>query len=303
MRNGWTGGQYSVVRAIFGGYLFIHFVHLAPWAAEVFSDRGLLPDASTSPLIHLFPNVLAVWDSPAFVTVLVILGALLSILLALGWHDRVAAVALWYIWACLHGRMPLITNPGLPFVGWMLLAHACLPPAPRGSLAARGRSDLAAAWRMPEDIYLVAWIVMSLGYTFSGYTKLVSPSWLDGTALARVLENPLARPGPVREMLLALPDDVLRLGTWLALGLELCFAPLALVRRVRPWLWGAMLLMHLGLVVVIDFADLSLGMIIPHLFTFDPGWLAMIGRGHFRRNTRLASESASPSSATSEGVL
>jgi predicted DCC family thiol-disulfide oxidoreductase YuxK len=31
--------------------------------------------------------------------------------------------------------------------------------------------------------------------------------------------------------------------------------------------------MHLGLIVVIDFADLSLGMVMLHLFTFDPAWL------------------------------
>ena len=114
---------------------------------------------------------------------------------------------------------------------------------------------------------------MALGYSYSGYTKLISPSWLDGTALVRVLENPLARPGFVRELILDLPAGVLQLATWGALGLELAFAPLALIRRLRPWLWGAMLAMHLGLIVVIDFADLSLGMVMLHLFTFDPAWL------------------------------
>ena len=169
--------------------------------------------------------------------------------------------------------MPLIGNPGLPYVGWLLLAHACLPPAPYGSWAARGRPDPGNGWRMPGGIFLVAWILMALGYTYSGVTKLVSPSWVDGTALARVLDNPLARPGLVRDALLALPEGVLRLATWGALLAELSFAPLALVPRLRPWLWGLLLLMHLGLIVVIDFADLSLGMVLLHLFTFDPAWL------------------------------
>ncbi len=273
MKNGWTGGQYSLVRAVFAAYLFVHFVQLAPWAAELFSNRGLLPDGSASPLLGLFPNVLALWDGPIFVTALVIVAAGLSLLFGAGRHDRAAAVALWYVWACLHGRMPLITNPGMAYVGWMLVAHAFLPPAPYGSWAARGRSDPANNWRMPEGIFLVAWTLMALGYSYSGYTKLISPSWLDGTALARVLDNPLARPGPVREALLALPDAVLRPSTWAALALELGFAPLALVRRLRPWLWGTMLAMHLGLIVVIDFADLSLGMVMLHLFTFDPAWI------------------------------
>src|SRR5262249_33464003 len=160
--------------------------------------------------------------------------AALSVLFAVGRYDRPAAVVLWYVWACLFGRNPLIANPGLPFVGWLLLAHACLPAAPYGSWAARGRPDPGGGWRMPPALLPAPGPLRALGYSYSGYTKLVSPSWLDGSALARVLDNPLARPGPVREALLALPAWVLRLATWAALGLELSFAPLALFRRLRP---------------------------------------------------------------------
>jgi predicted DCC family thiol-disulfide oxidoreductase YuxK len=191
----------------------------------------------------------------------------------MGYHDRIAAFGLWYLWACLFGRNPLIANPSLPFVGWMLLAHLFLPAAPYGSWAARGRPDPGGGWFMPQAIYRVAWIVLALGYTFSGYTKLISPSWVDGTALARVLDNPLARPGWLREAVLASPAWMLRLGTWSALALELLFAPLALIRRVRPWLWAMMLLMHLSLIAFIDFADLSLSMVMVHFFTFDPSWI------------------------------
>jgi predicted DCC family thiol-disulfide oxidoreductase YuxK len=273
MKNGWTGGQYSIFRAVFAIYLLVHFLQLLPWGAELFSNRGVLPDGSASPLLHLFPNVLALDDSPGMVTVLLTLGTLLSVLFGVGLYDRAAALGLWYIWACLFGRDPLISNPSIPFVGWMLLAHLFLPPAPYGSLAARGRVDPGGGWCMPPAIFAAAWIVLALGYTYSGYTKLVSPSWRDSTALARVLENPLARPGWPRETLLSLPAWLLHGATWVSLGLELSFAPLALLRRLRPWLWGVMLLMHLSLIALIDFADLSLGMVMIHLFTFDPGWI------------------------------
>lgn len=273
LNNGWTGGQYSLFRVLFGAYLFVHFVQLIPWGVELFSHRGVLPRASASPVILLFPNVLALWDAPAFVTALLVTASGLSVLLAIGCYDRVAAVVLWYLWACLFGRNPLIANPSLPYVGWLLLAHACVPSAPYGSWAARGRSDPGGSWRMPRGIYTAVWILMALGYTYSGVTKLVSPSWLDGTALAHVLDNPLARPGVVRETLLALPDGVLHLATWGALGLELAFAPLALIGRLRPWLWSLTLAMHCALMLVIDFVDLSLGMVMLHLFTFDPAWV------------------------------
>ncbi|OAI53038.1 hypothetical protein AYO44_16345 [Planctomycetaceae bacterium SCGC AG-212-F19] len=273
MNNGWTGGQYSVFRVCFGAYLCVHFAALIPWGAEVFSSQGVLADKSLSPLIHLFPNVLALWDAPVIVTVLLCVATGLSLLFALGWHDRLAAVAIWYIGACLFGRNPLTANPALPFLGWMLLAHVFLPPAPYGSLAARGRVDPGNNWRMPDAIFIAAWFVMALGYTYSGYTKLVSPSWVDGTALERVLHNPLARTGWVHDLALSLPAGFFKLATWGGLALELCFAPLALFRVMRPIIWGLMLLLHLGLIVLIDFADLSLGMVMLHFFTFNPAWV------------------------------
>jgi predicted DCC family thiol-disulfide oxidoreductase YuxK len=273
MKNGWTGGQYSIFRVLLGLYLLQHFLTLLPWSEEVFSNRGVLPDASASPLIHLFPNVLAVLDQPPFVAFLLLLGAFLSGLLAAGFWDRPAAIVLWYLLACLFGRDPLISNPALPFIGWLLLLHAVLPQAPYGSWSARGRSDPRGNWHMPESAFALGWILMAVGYSYSGYTKLVSPSWLDGSAFARVLENPLARPSAVRAWLLEMPPVSLRLATWSALILELTFAPLALFRRARPWIWTAMVGLQAGLLALMSFADLTAGMFLVHLFTFDPAWL------------------------------
>jgi predicted DCC family thiol-disulfide oxidoreductase YuxK len=126
---------------------------------------------------------------------------------------------------------------------------------------------------MPESVFRAAWIVMAVGYTYSGLTKLASPSWLDGSALRHVLENPLARPGALRDLLLALPAPALGVLTWGTLALEIAFAPLSLAARARRWLWAAMLALHLGLIALVDFADLSLGMVMLHLFTFDPAWV------------------------------
>jgi predicted DCC family thiol-disulfide oxidoreductase YuxK len=271
--NQWTGGQYSLFRLIFGAYLLVHFAELIPWGAELFSNRGALPEGAASPLLRAFPNILALIDAPAFVTGMIMLGAVLSILFIIGLSDRIAAVLMWYVLACLSGRNPLIANPSLPYVGLLLLAHACLPAAPYGSWARRKASDPGTEWRMPQSVYAVVWVLMALGYSYSGYTKLISPSWVDGTAVERVLANPLARPGMMRDLMLLLPPFMLKLNTWGALLLELLFAPLALSRRMRPIIWNLLLLMHLALIALIDFADLSLGMVMLHLLTFDPAWI------------------------------
>lgn len=264
--NGWTLRDYRWLQVAFGGYLAVHFAHLVPWGAELFSSEGMLPRAADSPVAYVLPNVLTFVDHPSMVTVLLLLATLLSLVFAAGprgaW-GRVVAVSLWYLWACLHARNPLIGNPGLPYVGWMLLAHAVVLPG----------HGQRRTWRFPADVFAAGWILMALGYTYSAATKLISPSWLDGNALRFILENPLARDTVLRQWILQLPDALLRLGTWGVLGLELVALPLALSSRSRPWLWTALFALHLGLLVLVDFADLTFGMILLHLFTFDPAWI------------------------------
>ncbi len=261
MKNKWTYNQYALFRIIFGLYLMIHFINLLPWGSELFSNQGMLPEASLSPLYNLFPSLLLINDSPLAVTAFIVMGIAGSACLMLGKWDRYAALLNWYILTSLFDRNPLIANPSLPYIGWLLIAHACLP---------RNRGD---EWRMPPGIFFAAWLAMALGYSYSGYAKLTSPSWVDGSAFHYVLTNPLARSNLLTTYLLHLPETAIKCLTWGALAAELLFAPLALVSRARPWIWLTLFGMHAGLLFILRFADLTFGMIILHLFTFDPGWI------------------------------
>lgn len=243
-----------VVRVALGSYVAVHFASLLPWAAETFSAQGMLADGSLSPL----PSLLSAVDTPVVVVAFVGLGALAGLALAGGIRDRAAAAIALLVSASLFARNPLIANPAMPYIGLLLLSWAASPP----------RTD-AQAWS--PAVLRALWIAMAVGYSYSGLTKLAAPSWVDGHAFAYVLANPLARPGLVREFLLWMPPAVLKAMTWGTLGLEIAFAPLGLLRRARPWLWAAMLAVHLGLLVLIDFADLTLGMVVLHVCTFERG--------------------------------
>ena len=243
----------------------------------------MLGDSKISPLYPIFPNLLFVFDSSIVAGLVLIVACVLATALALGWWTRVAAVCLWFIWATLFSRNPLIANPGLPMVGWLLLFIALLPPAPYGSLdATRGDTNRSFAWKISPQMFFVLWAVMALAYSFSGLTKIWdpdfggfaggSPSWMNGDALSHVLNNPLARPWMLRDFVLAAPASVLALATWGVLALELLFAPLAILKRARPYLWCAMLAFHVGLLLLIDFADLTVGVLMFHLFALDPDW-------------------------------
>lgn len=265
--------QFTIFRIVFGLYLAVHFAQLVPWSVELFGARGVLPDASLNPTHRLFPNPLN-FDLPdGMVRGFVASLAALSLVFAAGLWRRWISLLLWFGWACLFHRNNLISNPSIPYVGLLLLLCALVPS---GEPWSREKSD--RPWFMPLWVYRAAWILLAMGYTFSGFTKLFSPSWVDGTAMQYLLENPLARPGLPREWMLGLPAGVLAIGTWAALVAELLFAPLALWRRSRPIIWLLMILMHLGIVFLIDFSDLSFGMLMIHLFTFDPRWLpAQVG--------------------------
>ncbi len=265
-KNDWTLGHYRLFQKIFGVYLFIHFLELIPYGKEVFSHEGMISNAFLSPLISLFPNILAFIDFPIFITCFLSMGVFASICLFSGFYDRIASFILWYLLACLLGRNPLIINPSLPYVGWMLLAHTLIAkPSFR-------KNEFSDSWHMPHGIYITAWILLATGYSYSGIMKLSSPSWIEGSAIYKVLENPLARPSSFNQFLLLFPG-FLKIVTWGTLCLEISFAPLCLIKRFRYPLWTLMLSMHIGLMFLIDFRDLSFGMILIHFFTFNPSWI------------------------------
>jgi len=268
--KGYSAWQFALFRIVFGIYLAWHFTALLPYAGELFSCKGVLPDNAANFTHKVFPNALALADSPWQAQLFVGFLLLCAVSLGLGWWRRTSAVLLWYGWACLFNRNNLISNPGIPYVGVLLLFCALVPLGE--PLTVRGKHD--PAWKMPAMIYWSAWFLLAAGYTYSGVWKALSPSWQDGSALHHLLTNPLARPGACRNLLLALPPGILVALTWVALAGELTALPLSLFQsgRLISWMW--MLAMHLGILLVVDFADLTLGMLMIHLFTFDEEWLA-----------------------------
>jgi hypothetical protein len=265
-----SGRQFAWFRIVFGAYLAIHFAQLVPYAAELFSGAGVLPDASANPTYGIIPNVLVHFDSPQFATGFVVALTMLSVLFAMGVARHAVAVLLWYGWACLFNRNVLISNPSIPYVG-LLLVLVLLVPA-REPLRVGGRQSRDDFY-MPAAVFWTAWCLMAAGYTFSGIAKLQSPSWIDGSALSHILISPLARNTVLTEFVLG-QELFVAWTTWAVVALEVLFLPLALYPRTRALAWASMVAMHVAIVALIDFADLSAGMLVLHLFTVDCRWFA-----------------------------
>lgn len=266
----YSGWHFSLFRILFGLYLSVHFWDLIPYASEVWSAKGNISDPQILPTYGKFPNVLFWYTTPSFVTGFVWSLFVASVLFLFGVYRQLMALFLWYGWACLAGRNPFIANPGIPFVGLLLLACVIIPS---GEPLTYRRSQKSEPWQMPFGIFEGIWMIMALGYTISGLHKCLSPSWIDGTAIIHLLNNPLARDNWLREFILSMPEATLKANTWGVLALEVLFAPLCLFARTRKWTWLAMVGMHVGIAFLVNFADLTIGVLMVHLFTFDERWL------------------------------
>ncbi len=250
--------HYTIVRWCLGVYLVVHFLTLMPHAGELFSDQGALPDPTVLPSHGFFPNPLFILSSPQSAQLYLGSLTLIAVLFAAGGWTRLSAGALWFGWASLVSRNPFISNPSIPCIGLLLLFFALI--------SNKKKDAQLLAWRG-------IWVIMAVAYTVSGLHKLGSPSWVDGSAFAELLKNPLARDTAFTHLLGYLPPFILRTMTWGALILEMAFAPLAIFATTRLSAWALMVMMHLGILLMVAFADLTIGMLILHLFTFDPRWL------------------------------
>ncbi len=213
MNNGWTGGQYSIFRVILG-------ICVCTWSVgTVLPLQGATEQGSGE-----------WWGLTSFLAVVPVL----SVLLIVGWHERIAAlvIALCILFAL---KPPLASSvvPLIPLL-WLLLLQVALPAAPYGSLAARGRLDPGNGWAMRPVVYAMGWL------------------WL--AALQIVIPLVQHEPIPLASIVLALLALEPRVRPWSWTGLFGLF------------LWRAAFGQHTDEVLL-------LSLLLYQLFTFDPAWV------------------------------
>jgi len=163
--RGWTGGQYSLVRAAFGG---------------VAAVRGLVALVGAGSARPLAAGLTA-------------LAVAASLALAAGWHRRVAAaaVALLAIGTGALAAPAAGALAGLAVPAVLFAAHElALPVAPYGSVDASGRTDPGGGWRLPRRLRtalaaaLTACVLAAVAASTDGLPAWLAsplagdPSWL-----------------------------------------------------------------------------------------------------------------------------
>ena len=276
-----TGTQWYTVRQLrifqlgFGLYLTIHFGQLIRHATELFGRDGMIADPRWSPTYGYFPNLLHLIDhSSIYLTIFLSSLTCLAVLFAFRLvAPRLIAFLLWYGWACLLNRNVLISNPGIPYVGLLLLAFSLITLTKKQ----KSNGDEDSEWELCPQVfpwlYWGSWTLVAVGYTISGLHKLQSPSWIDGSALRHILQSPLSRDNFLCHFLLNSHPLLLQLSTWLSLFAEISFLPLGIFYHTRKLYWFAFLALHLGVLCIVNFTDLTFGVLAMHFFLFDPRWL------------------------------
>ncbi len=153
--NGWTGGQYSVLRASIGaaGTLVVAVV--------------LVAGTPHSPG----------WVASALLAAIAVAG---TISVAVGSGQRMSALAACLATGSLLAFSPVGLHPALRVVFWMLLLNLLLPPAPFGSRDARGRVDPDGGWRMPVPVFATSWLLLCCLSVFLGGWMVVRQLAPDG---------------------------------------------------------------------------------------------------------------------------
>lgn len=259
----YSSRQFAVFRLLFGVYLVVLFARVIPYASELFGDEAL--PLTVQPLRPL-PNLLAASGRPMeFVAVL----TLLAVLFTAGVLRRSAALLLWYGLYCLVHRNPSIEEISLSYVSWLLLACVLIPKGESFSLRGQPNPD----WAMPPIILFSAWLVLAVSYAIAGGAKLTSSVWTDGSLLEYILDSSFSRDWWFTRLVRLLPPFVLSLATWTTLAAEMLFLPMCFFRRTRMLAWSALALMNFGIMLLLDIAQVSIAMLLFHLFVFDTRWI------------------------------
>jgi len=278
----YSSEQFGLWRILFGLYLVYYYFGLLPYGTELFSRDGFVADFVLGNRT-LFPEFMLNWDSATQVQIMIGLCGLFSILITLGYFRKVAAFGLWLLTMWFYNRNPYTNSPEYSFINWLIFACMFIPTGEAFSI---GKKD--PNWKMPKYFYWGAWILLVVGYGYSGSAKFkaMDENWLNGTAMYYVLVTDNARLHWYGQLFDAIPKVFFIPVSWGALACQ-TFAPVfAYFRKLRPWWWLISTLVHIGLLLLVNVAQVSSGMIIFHLFVFDSRWirgLKFIKKGYLEK--------------------
>lgn len=258
----------AVVRIAFGVVLLLWALTLSPDLSAFYTRDGLLPEG---PSARWTWGPLAVSSSPSMVLAVFVVMVVAAIGLILGYRTRLASILAFVALLSFERRNPSVLNSG----DWLLRIEAfflMLTPAGSALSLDRRRQWPGRFWefprRAPFGLRLIQ-LQLCAVYFFSVWWKVRGDYWNNGTAISYALRiDDFARVQvPTFISTSELFSNVLTYGT---LAVELSIALLVWNRRLRPWVLGVGLLLHLGIDATMQIGFFSFQLFVAYL-AFVPG--------------------------------
>lgn len=252
----------GVVRIAYGLVVTGWAMSLLPDLDNMFGDRSVMPRPPSREFVWGF--LPAGSGHEALLTVWWVL-LVSAIALTVGWHSRLAALA---VFVCVMSFMrsdPFVFNSGDVLVR---MEAFFLVLAPSGAALSLDRRRTAGSFwsaqvRAPWVLRLMQ-IQLTVIYLFSVLNKLSGDTWREGTAVSYALRmtdiGNFPLPGWLTTNAL-----LMNAATWSALLTEIAIGVLVWNRRLRPWALAAGVCMHATIMITFAIAFFTFAMYVLYL--------------------------------------
>jgi hypothetical protein len=198
---------------------------------------------------------------------LVVAGALTMV----GWRTRASSIVAALLMLSLQRTNVHVFNSGdllLKLIGYGVMLSPC---GLLWSLDARRRERQGTTGNLLRAPWAMRLLQMqvALGYALSAWAKLRGTTWNNGTAIALALRLEDLDRFRAPEWLFQ-QSVLLNVITWGTLLFEASFILLVWNRRLRPWVLGAGVALHLGIDVFLDIGWFSYAIFLSYLAFIPP---------------------------------
>jgi hypothetical protein len=191
----------------------------------------------------------------------------------LGWLRRTAALILYLSLILLLGAHSTLKTPETNLIVWLIFALILIPRGEKLSIGLK-----SSVWRIQPQLAWGFWLVVMCSYTVSAYLKLNSgwDGWWTGRALDWFLNGMFTRHWIQEVGSSGIASNLRQVLSFLVIAIEgLPLLTLVSQSTMIIWCWFA-LLMQVGILLTLEVTQLSLGMILVHLFLLQIGKLSPI---------------------------
>lgn len=257
----------GLVRMAFGVLAIGWSISLLPDLYPLFGPQGIVPQ---QPGDVFDWGVFAIWTSERALLIGWAVLLVSSIALAIGWHSRLAALALYLLILSFQHRDPWAWNGGDTTLRIEALILALSPCGAALSLdQARSTGTFWSAQQRPQWAVRLLQLQMSLIYLASALSKINGEAWPHGTAVSYALR--------LQDLILLSPPHwvsnnalLMNSATWATLVIELSLGLLVWNRRLRPWVLAVGVTMHTIIMITIAVGFFSLAMFVLYLAFISP---------------------------------